>query len=375
MNIRNWAASVLLLASVLGCSDKPTSSLNQTPGNDTDEFGGFTIATESPAFGDAQIALSGEGETEFNDVFASSPDVAALHRDRMAGRYHLRVVWGKLRYDSSVTTLTDWTGSLTISRGAELVRRVIRFERGQDFIKPRTNRTLIEWVSMTSVHHDGIAVDLLIPRVRPRLDTTLVVDSLGDTSRVIDTIPPDPVTVDFQTGPYSRTLTLDEIAALDTVIWLADSNAIAFHGLRVGPQVCPRGFLTGRWGHNDSGRGVFHGAWMSSEGRVVGHFRGHFGMNEQGERVLMGKWIGANGRFEGFVRGTWGPHDDPNSGRVGGEFHAKVLGADGVEIGDLRGVYRENRELAKGFLGGRWRLHCNGGLPDGNGRGNQEGFR
>ena len=87
----------------------------------------------------------------------------------------------------------------------------------------RTDRTLIEWVSQTTVHNDGLAVDIFVPRPAPTLDTTEVplVDTLGDSTWtiVVDTSypEPEPVTVEFATGPYSRTFELAELQSLDTI--------------------------------------------------------------------------------------------------------------------------------------------------------------
>ncbi|RME23838.1 MAG: hypothetical protein D6800_09350, partial [Candidatus Zixiibacteriota bacterium] len=161
---------LLLLA--VGCSNQAVDPSASDGLNLTDEFGGYTTVAEKPAFGDTQLADEENDEQEINDPILGSPAVDSVIADPEAGAFHLRAVWGRLELDTTVTQQTDWSGSLTISRGAEVVRRLIRFENGQDYLLPRTSRDLIEWVSVTTVHNDGIAVDLYVPPPRPILDTT-----------------------------------------------------------------------------------------------------------------------------------------------------------------------------------------------------------
>jgi len=372
---RHLLTSLALTALVLfaiGCSEQATEP--DTGGlNLVDEFGGFTATSEQPAFGDGELQDEADQEVDYNDPMLASAPVDSLVNDPDAGLFHLRVVWGRLEYDSTVTTMTDWTGSLTISRGAEVVRRLIRFEPGQDELLPRTDRTLIEWKSITTVHNDGIAVDLLVPRPRPELDSILVTDSSGSVW-VIDTLWPDPVTVTFETGPYSRTFTLAEIAALDTVVYLDDSNAVAFHGMQFFKYRCPRGFLTGEWGYNEEGNGVFRGMWTDQHGFITGWVRGHFGQDDNGRNVFFGKWISHSGRFEGFLRGSWRPAPnvgaDPNAmHHAGGLFWGEIFSADRVRIGHLRGRYRNSDHFRGGFFQARWKLDCNDLRPDDPGTG------
>ncbi|RME28471.1 MAG: hypothetical protein D6800_03865, partial [Candidatus Zixiibacteriota bacterium] len=223
---------------------------------------------------------------------------------------------------------------------------------------------LIEWVSVTTVHNDGIAVDLYVPPPRPILDTTITTDSLGNDVITVDTLWPDPVTVTFATGPYSRTFTLGELAALDTVVELDDGNAIAFHAMRISRIQCPRGFLFGFWGPDkETGRIGFKGMFTDKHGLITGFVRGHAGVNDNGERVWFGKWISRNGRFEGFLRGTWAPHPDMHANgmahrRAGGWFRGGIYDANRNRIGELRGRYCDGRYMRDGFFQGRWRLNC-----------------
>jgi len=351
-----------------GCSDNPTSTVVPGEVNLEGDFGGYKPTSESPAFGDTELLADEESEQEIDDPLLGSAEVTSLTEDPDAGLFHFRAVWGQLRYDSTVTEPTDWSGSLTITRGAEIVRRLIRFEPGQDYLVERTDRQLIEWVSITTVHNDGLAVDLFIPPPKPILDSTITieVDDQDDTTTIItvDTTFPDPVTVTFETGPYSNTFSLAELAALDTVIELENVGALALHAMQVHRVPCPGGFLAGHWGYNEDGEGRFRGRWMSYNGQVTGWLNGHFGVNENGRRVLFGKWINRAGNFEGFLKGSWQPmfgmHTDvTDETRAMGGFFARIYNADRQVIGAMQGRYRSHPEEAGGFFQARWKLGCN----------------
>jgi hypothetical protein len=359
-------AGILLLT--IGCSDNATDSQDEITGlNLHDEFGGYTTSAEQPGFGDADLIESEEEEQLVEDVLAASPEVQSMSEDPASGFFRFRAVWGQLRLDTTVTEVTDWTGSIEISRGGMLVRKTIRFEPN-DGLLPRTHRKLVEWESRTTIHNDGIVVDLIIPKLFPTFDTTVTyeVDSLGDSTKVfvVDTIPPDvePVTVAFRTGPYSRTFSLAEVAALDTIVTLDDSNMVAFSGMQI--LRCPRGFLGGRWGRDDEGRGVFRGKWIDHFGRIAGWLRGHYGVDDDGLRVFFGKWINRGGDFEGFLRGTWHPrrHDatDAESAMrcASGRFEGTIYRANRTPIGRLGGHYGTAPWLDGGFFMGRWKLAC-----------------
>jgi len=363
--------SVMLLMWGAGCSDNPSDSGSVSGElNLVDEFGGYTDKVESEGFGDEDLLQEASQDEEYNDVMLLAPGVDSLVDDPDVGYYHFRAVWGQMCYDSTVIEPTDWSGSLTISRGAEIIRKVIRFELGQDYILERYDRRIIEWHSITTVHNDGISVDLFVPPVMPEFDTLLTpeIDTLGDTAwvEVIDTTYPEtePVTVTFQTGPYSRTFTMDELMALDTIVYMEDSSAVAFHALKLDRIPCPRGFLAGVWGIDEEGNQVFRGTWMNHRGNITGYLKGHYGVNEDGMKVLFGKWITTSGEFEGFIKGTYGyqpnDHANGNAFRKGhGWFRAMICNANSEEIGILNGKFQSNNEHNNGFFQGRWKLRCN----------------
>ena len=233
-----------------GCSDNATdSTLTDGSSGLNDRFGGYTVTDEKPSFDDPDLLAQVDNDEDYEDPILTLADVDSMLADNESGFYHLRIVWGQLCLDTMVSVASDWSGSLTVNRGAEIIRRVIRFEPNTDYILPRTDRKLVEWVSKTTVHNDGIAVDIVIPRPVPVVDTTTETEITPENDTVVtivvDTVFPvlEPVEVAFETGPYSSTFTLAEISALDTIIYLDDSSAVAQHGLKLDYRPCERNFL------------------------------------------------------------------------------------------------------------------------------------
>jgi len=374
-------AALALLIAVVGCSGNNDTISSTTGTNETnlnDEFGGYTATPEAPGFGDPELVAAASESADYGDAVLDWPGVDSLVNDANAGRYHLRMLWGQLRLDTTVTSPTDWSGSLTISRGALVIRRVILFEDGQDEVLERTDRNLIEWTSRTTVHHDGLGVDIYVPRPQPIVDTTTneVIDSLDDTTyvEIIDTIPADydTVSVTFETGPYSRTLKLSELASLDEIEYIdEDSNAVLLQAVKVEPRGCPKGFLSGAWGTTEEGDGVFNGMWMDQHGYASGYVEGTWGVDDNERNVFFGKWISLDGNFEGFIRGSWRPHPNWHAhenafAHAGGSFSGKIFADDRTEIGVLRGRYNNHPVFKNGFFQARWKTYCYRTNDDGN---------
>ncbi len=158
---------------------------------------------------------------------------------------------------------------------------------------------------------------------------------------------------------------------MDTIVFLEDSNAVAFHSFRLDLPHCPRGFMAGHWGVNEDGMGVFRGKWMNESGMIVGYLKGHYGQRENGENVFFGKWISANGNFEGFVRGFFQPILDDSNGEAnhltfGGYFYGGILNAEKMLIGLMGGRFANPEDGERGFFQGRWKIGCpNEAIADG----------
>lgn len=336
------------LALIAGCAspEAPPSGANdylsreQTVDFD-DPLGGFSLADEAPAFGDASMLDEFGEDAPFDDPFASDGDVTIIDQsDR--DRLFLMVTWGNLHRDSTIAYGTNWSGSLSIDPGILLLKRTIRFE-DNDVIAPRTSRDLIEWRSTTYRGVDGVLVQIL-PNIEPAIS---VADTMIDSSQIV---------VTFDTAPLKVELTLRELVNMRQVFPLDDGNAVAFTTMRVEPNACPHGFLRGVWrNHPERPGGVFFGKWEADDGAIRGFLRGHYGVSSQGEKVLFGKMITPNGRFEGIMRGHWDRYPDQESA---GWFRGHWVDRHLDIKGGLKGEWRRSDRCDGGFFRGAWAMNC-----------------
>lgn len=315
-----WLLAATMLIAV-GCTQAPTQDEELTVFDQTS--GGFEATSEAPAFGDTELLAEAADEVDPGDPQAASISAdAALDSSGRHLVFALRAVWGQLRFDSSSTMPTTWDGSASIDSGRIGVLRKIRFEPATDYLLPRTAPATVNWASVTTVHNDGLL--FLMGTKEP---------TLSDSSANM---------VHFKAGPVSLSMTLRELATLDTIIKVDDvGNAIMLNGMLVRPRDCARGFLGGHWSANADSAGVggeFKGRWVSRNGALAGHLMGRYGVNSNGRKVFFGKYIDANGKFEGMLRGTWGKID----GRPGGHF---------------KGVYFDAMDRPAGRLFGHWKTH------------------
>jgi hypothetical protein len=344
-------AKTLLVPLVIACVAFAGCLTDSDPGapndaRDADDFesidlasedGGYTEQGEAPYFGDDDLAKA--------EVAALEPleetvfDAESLESSPLHDVYYLRIAWGQLDGDSTNTTPTDWSGRITLVKGGVKIQRVIFFEGPDDqIVRPRTDRRIIEFVSTTTTHHDGLLLRIY--------------DPLDDMLPVVNQIT-------FETGPFTHTF---DVASLDGLSEVFDvdalGNQVSFRGGKRPPAPCLKGYLTGFWGMNaEETRGRFGGVWVEQDGRVAGHVRGHFGVNDEGERVLFGKFISRNGAFMGRLRGTYEPNGDGT-----GSFTGQWLGRGHRLEGEFSGRYavRPNVERMRGFFEGEWASKCAG---------------
>lgn len=337
-----WLIAAIMLVAV-GCSQAPVQNEGLTLFDDPS--GGFDATSEAPAFGDFDLLAETADEVDPED-----PQAVAITADAAAdsaGRhlvFALRAVWGQLRFDSTSTTPAIWNGSASIDSGRIGVLRKIRFEPATDFLLPRTSPATVEWASVTTVHNDGLL--FLIGTQAP----TLAPDSSDNM-------------VHFTAGPVSLSLTLRELASLDTIIHVDDAgNAIMLNGMLIRRNDCPRGFLGGHWRANDDSAGVggeFKGRWVSRNGETTGHLKGRYGVDRRGRKVFFGKIIDSSGNFRGMLRGIWGPLDS----RPGGFFSGVYFDAMDRPAGRLHGHWKTSETDStsvgrEGVFQGVWKAAC-----------------
>ncbi|MCK5127877.1 MAG: hypothetical protein KAR42_16590 [candidate division Zixibacteria bacterium] len=324
---------------ISGCS----SSVDPVEtGTTLEDFGSFKPTDESPNFDDADIAeLTTEAEeVEVADPAALSPIVTAVENADVPEIYTMRVVWGNLERDSGVTDLTDWSGTLTLSRGAVIVKRTIRFEPGQDYLLPRYDSLgiihpeVLNYVSKTSWHFDGLRLNLYIP------------------PSVTDEV----VTLTYESENLSMTFNIDELEDLDTLISIGFGNAISFQSISYDPTVSTRGSLAGRWGRDDEGNGIFYGKWIGAHGNLMGTLKGEWGTDEEGNQVFAGKYIDINGQFEGLIKGVWAIRGVGHN--AAGHFKGRIYNSELEPIGMLKGHFKRGNNCKSGYFAGRWCVGC-----------------
>jgi hypothetical protein len=341
----------------MGCGENaPSDAENGNPADDqagdlNAEFGGYTASDESPAFGDAELAkLADDGEPA-EDPIADEPGFTAIRDLPSTDVYFLRLAWGILEGDSSNSVTTDWSGSLSVTRGAIVAERVLRFEPEDHIVRPRTDRTSLAVVSETRPHWDGLIVTILDPE---------------------DAADPAENEITIALGPFQQTFTMSEIATVDTIFDIdAIGNQVAVTGGVVEALPCRGGFLSGIWARTDFENGNFKGRWTTRRGWNEGFLHGNWGVDNEGKRVFFGKYIAEDGRFLGLLRGTWGV----GQGRGDGWFRGFWCDADGEPIGSLHAVWMHEWHGAgdgpmgqvnrpDGFFHGQWREKCEPFLED-----------
>ncbi|MFN0152119.1 MAG: hypothetical protein ACKVU1_15565 [bacterium] len=343
-------AAAIGFAGCLGDSNPSSPANTDDTGNEfenldlSSENGGYTQDTESPNFGDP-ILLKIKNEEE-DALDGGLVDEASLEASPSFDVHFLRIVWGVLDDDSTNTVATDWSGSISLLRGAVKVQRVIRFERpGDSIVRPDGNRREINFTSTTSVDHDGLLLRIYTPK---------------------DDADPIPNTITLTTGPLTKSYEIAQLDGLSEVIDVdALGNQVSFLSRARAALPCGNGYMRGYWRMNgESNRGAFGGVWVEADGRPAGFMRGHFGEKEDGTRVLFGKYISASGDFRGILRGTY-----TLDGLGGGAFEGMWIGRGGRLDGEFKGAFQVGERLGmkSGSFEGAWSANCEGdtGLTEG----------
>lgn len=335
-------STLLLFIVLMGCEqNNPTDPIDDTA-TETENldkaFGGYTTDDEQPGFGDTEMILEyDQSASVVNDSYSTETD-SGMTKSSMPA-YFVRLTWGQLEGDSSMTTTTDWSGSIEINKGVMAVRKAIRFEQNDYIHLPRTSRQLVEFTSFTKTHFDGVAL-IIIDNDSTDAEGTLTINA----------------------GAYSRTLTfaeLDSIELIETVDNLGNAFSIVAHAKDVQPFA--GGFFEGRWMRKNAKGGKFEGRWINSLGTSIGFLKGIWGQNMRGHNVMFGKYIHHNGSFGGLLAGEWGSDDlNGESGWMQGRWVNRSRSA----IGNYKGVWKTSLETdTKGFFHGRW--NRKDGKPEG----------
>lgn len=310
------------------------------------DFGGYETTDETPAFGVEDLAKSADDGIPAADAVADEPEVINLGVAPATNVYVVRLAWGMLEGDSSITTETDWSGSISVDRGAIVVERIVRFEPGDYVVRPRTDRKVVDLVSKTAPHFDGLLITVLDPQD----------DSLATVENVLR----------ISLGGFETSYTAPQLAELGEIVDVdAAGNQFSIDAFLLREFPCGHGVLSGEWRHTTMNGGDFLGRWSSVGGENRGFVRGSWGVNEEGIRVFFGKYILADGTFGGLLRGHWGFAESRGSGFFRGAWH----GENEIK-GSVHGVWRhewrgnesnsagEIVDGRRGFFHGRWIQAC-----------------
>jgi hypothetical protein len=327
--------SGVLLASA-ACTDQPGEDASSVAAALEQDNGGLQTTDESPMFGaaDAFAAAAVERDTTVTDSLDVDASVVAMRARPDALHARVAIVWGQLPPDRTADTVHDWSGSLTINRGALVVHRLIGFEEGMDHLTPRADRHTVSFQSVTRPFADG-----------------LVLEVLDDEPAAAD---PLTITYTRNDGTVLGTFPIAGLLAAPISIDVDAENRIIATALRRDGE-CDHGFMRGRWHQLRDGKGVFMGVVADADGAPIGHLRGIWGERRSGEQVFFAKYIDRDGHFRGILAGHY----------ADGSFQGRWLTRDG-EHGRAGGHYREGAPggAVGGAFIGRWaETSCAADLP------------
>ena len=283
---------------------------------------------EAPMFGEQDRFAAAELETEeaYDDAMEREGDVIAMQREVGASVVHTVMQWGQIPFDPDAEEIVDWSGTLSVNRGAILLRRVVAFESGLgDGIEPRTSPQELSFRSTTRPASDGLRLTIIDPT--PNADEPLILDYSNADGSV-----------------YSVALS-DLVAAPQSFDVDDAGNRIVAVAISRSDDECESGTLGGRWHRVARDRGRLLGQVRATDGELLGHVRGVYGERPDGNRVFFGKYINTEGVFRGIFAGRY----------LAGHFGGVWLTRSG-EVGALGGQYRETiagPEVGGHFLG-RW---------------------
>ena len=298
------------------------------------ENGGLDMADEAPQFGvpEAFAEAAIEPDAPVDDAMATDPATTDVLAAPGAAIFHTAVVWGQMPPDFGNQDGHEWDGTLSINRGAMIVRRRIGFEHATDVIEPRSDRLSVSFLSMTLPHVDGLLLTIADPD--PASAEPLTLTYTADSGAVFSA-----TMAELVSGPQS--LEVDD-----------SGNRLVATANPEPADPCAHGTLRGRWHRVEEGRGRLIGVVSDAEGEPLGHMRGVYGRRASGERVFFGKYIDRDGRFRGLFGGTYGE----------GHFAGRWMVRDDLEHGLLAGFYRETIRGPEtgGLFIGRWgETSCN----------------
>ena len=325
--------ALMIALGAAGCTTDELDDAGQIASEIEMENGGLDMEDEAPMFGEPELYADADlvDEVPYDDSMESDTEVAAAMNAPDAVVYNATVLWGQFPGDPTNTQPRNWSGTISVNRGAMILRRTIRFEGPTDQVLGRLDPQTIAFTSATMPHHDGMRLTIIDPTPEDAepLVLTLATANGPDFSATLASLLDGPQSVEVD----------------------ADGNKIVGVALAQPIDVCNHGFLAGRWHKVADGRGRLLARVTDAEGDTVGHIRGVYGVRANGDKVFFGKYINTAGQFRGIFAGRY---DD-------GHFAGRWITRNG-DLGALGGEYRETIPGPEvgGHMLGRWaELTCN----------------
>ncbi len=327
-------SALLLAAPLAGCAQDHFDDADEITTAIAQENGGLDMEDEAPMFGEADLYQNAnlDAEVVFDDSMEQQAEVIAMQQQAGASVVHTVLRWGQIPFDPQADEVVDWSGTLSVNRGAILVRRAVAFEEATgDGLEVRESPRALTFRSTTRPASDGLRLTIVDP-----------------TPNAVD-----PLVLDYSTtegSVYSVELG-DLVAAPQTFDVDNAGNRIVAVAIARSEEDCASGTLGGRWHRVARDRGRLLGQVRDADGELSGHLRGVYGQRANGNRVFFGKYINQDGEFRGIFAGRY------QAGHFGGLWMTRA-----GEVGALGGRYRETiagPEVGGHFLG-RWaERRCN----------------
>ncbi len=293
------------------------------------ENGGLDMDDEATLFGiadDFEDANLIDEEDEHEDELDGTTEITDVEEVSGVAVYHVAIRWGQMPGNRDNEVGRDWSGTLSVNRGAMVVRSRVAFE-ASDRVLPRVDRQKVSFESRTLPHSDGLRLTVLDPT--PGAD--------------------EPLVIAYRTGEgLVHSIAIEDLVAEPHDYVVDDANnRIRAIAMRRPVDVCDYGFLTGRWHKVGERFGVLRGRVTNEHGRTVGFMKGIYGVKRDGDRVFFAKVIEKEGRSRGIIAGHYGNNRfrgvwrtrDGEYGRAGGAYRETV---PGPRIGGIyRGLWAE----------------------------------
>lgn len=311
----------------------PTDESTQATDALSDPFTALGTGDEESQFGDSEVAAIDSEEEAVDDTYAPADEEAADEPTTPDCEvYSLLIRWGQLTgFNKDVTSVTNWSGSISANVGTLAVIRKVAFD-SNDKLFGRTDPKLIEFESHTAPHFDGLRIRY---EVCDADEALLGVDEVAT------------LTFSAPNVPLTKSYAVSELVALNDLVEGIGENNDRFQALAIQKSDLCQGTIQGRWIKMSDEYGVFKGVVVASNGMPVGHIKGFFGERE-GKAKLVAKMISRDGHFGGILKGTYTENTlsadiyNAEKGEIGSVEGSFVLPSEDGEVGTFSANYKLN---------------------------------